>query len=79
MKVRTVEVGGFVFAHRNGHPEEPTIFQVVEQKNCKGCAFRGFFRRCKKPQGLFGECSIDKRTDGKSVIFKKIRVVRMVK
>lgn len=79
MSGRTVEVGGIVFCHRNGHPEEFKVFQVVEGGRCTGCAFSGFFGCCKKPKGLFGECTADKRTDGKSVIFKKINVVRVVK
>lgn len=79
MSGRTVEVGGFVFCHRNGHPEEIKVFQVVEGDRCTGCAFSRVFGRCKKPKGLFGECTAEKRTDGKSVIFEKINVVKMIK
>ena len=79
MSSRTVAAGGFVFCHRDGHPEEFKVFQVVEQKGCVGCYYRAFFGRCKKPKGLFGECQATKRTDGRSVIFKKVNVVRMIK
>lgn len=79
MSGRTVEVGGFVFCHRNGHPEEFKVFRVEEGKTCDGCYYRGFFGRCKKPHGLFGECKAEKRTDGKAVVFKEINQVRMIK
>lgn len=79
MSGRTVEVGGFVFCHRNGHPEEFKVFEVVEAPYCDGCAFRGLFGKCKKPKGMFGECNADKRTDGKNIIFKKINQVKMVR
>lgn len=79
MSGRTVEIGGVVFCHRTGHPEEFMVYQVIEAPDCYGCAFRGLFGKCKKSKGLFGECKADKRTDGKSVIFKKVNQVKMVR
>lgn len=79
MSGRTVTAGGFVFCHREGHPEEIKVFQVVEHKGCEGCYYRTFFGRCKKPSGFFGACKAEKRSDGKSVIFKKVNQVKMIK
>lgn len=79
MSGKTVEVGGVVFCHRTGHSETFKVYEVVESGDCRRCSFCGILGRCKKPKGLFGDCKAYKRDDGKSVIFKKINQVKMVK
>ena len=49
-------------------------YQCVEERHCTGCIF--LYAKCHyRPSNIFGYCSSRKRSDHKSVIFKKLEKV----
>ena len=48
-------------------------YQCVEEKYCKGCVFRD--AKCDDVRKILGSCSVRKRSDKKSVTFKKLEKV----
>lgn len=51
-----------------------TSYKVIESPNgkCNGCAFNNGINRCNGILEETGDCSLKFRSDGKSVIFKKV-------